>query len=182
LLAVAFLAAALASPSSSGAAPVVKYKCTGTVTYNGHAFNFFGGYLWSWSMSSQGTCIGGVAQQLTYSTRGFTMPSCGGPYYATGSPRTPTSLYLAETTVKNPKTGGSKSFLQQWVGRLPLQINAWQPVPSRYIPIGGITGLGAGVITKHVGTYQDPVVKMKLAFTFGGEEIPGTDQPDGGAC
>lgn len=181
VLAAVMLAGVLLAPSSGRAAPLVTYKCHGMITYQGHAFEWFGGHLWSWDLISNGTCIGGFAQQLTYSVTGRSMPSCGGPT-ATASPKEPNFVYLTVTTITNTNAGWSKTFRQQWVGLTPLQINAYNPVPSRYIPIGGITGVGIGAITKRAGTWADPIVRAKVVFMFAGEEIPGTDQPDGQAC
>jgi hypothetical protein len=165
-----------------GAAPVIKYKCAGSIQYHGHPFEYFPGViLWSWDFDSHGTCVGGVLKQLTYTVHGNTMPSCGGPR-ATQSRREPTSVYLTTTSVTNPKNGSTTVFRQQWVGFKPLQINHYSPVPSRYIPIGGIVGFGVINYGKPTGTYNATTLKGKVAFTFSGEEIPGTDQPDGEAC
>jgi hypothetical protein len=181
LLLVALCAGTVAGVQAPGGAiPLLKYKCVGTITYRGHAFPWYSTHLWRWSMTSSGTCVTGMLQKVTYSTKGFSMPACGGPYYATSSPNEPGSVYLATTSITTPGYGAQ--YDQQWVGLAPLTINRWEPVPSRYIPIGGTVGYGYGIRTMQGGTWGSPIIKVKVAFLFSGEEIPNTDQPDGGAC
>jgi hypothetical protein len=180
LIAGLALCATLGATSPGRATPVVTYKCTGSIVYSGSAFQFYSGWLWSWTFDSFGTCVGGVAQKLTYTVHGNSMPGCGGPIYATGSPKQPTSVYLVSTEVTSKRTGNTSEFRQQWVGG---QINKYSPVPSRYIPIGGITGYALIVNgNKNRGTWESPTITGKVAFAFGSEEIPNTDQPDGQAC
>jgi hypothetical protein len=174
------LGATMGATAPGNALPVVKYKCAGSITYHGHAFQYYNTWLWSWTFDSYGKCVGGFDQLLTYSVSGNSMPGCGGPTYATSSPKEPNGVYLATATVTNGKTGASESLLQQWVGG---QINRWDSVPSRYIPIGGITGYAAIVLgIMNTGTWDSPTIKGKVALAFGSQEIPGTDQPDSGAC
>ena len=175
------LAAALGSTAPGSAAPVVKYKCVGTIHYHGTAFTYFYTTLWHWSFDSHGKCVAGALRQVTYDVQGSSMPKCSGPS-GTSSWKSPYGTYLASTTLTN-EFGESSVALQQWVGIQQLQINARMSVPSRYIPIGGIVGYGTvPSLKKPIGTWEEPTVSGRVAFAFGSEEIPNTDQPDGQAC
>jgi hypothetical protein len=174
------LAAALGSIAPGSAAPLIKYKCVGTIHYHGHPFQFFTATHWSWTFDSHGTCVAGVLQKVTYDVSGSPTPDCL-PYYGTESRKVPGADYLAYTTITNNRSE-SLLFHHQWVGTDLLQINAWNPVPSRTIPIGGIVGLGIVSYGKPTGPWDDTTITGKVAFGFSSEEIPNTDQPDREAC
>jgi hypothetical protein len=186
-IAALLLGATLVAPATGSAAPVLKYKCTGTINYRGTSFAWNSGTLWGWRLDGGGTCKAGVLKTVTWALSGTSFPSCGGPV-ATGGGGYPYSDYMATMNVTDPATGNVEQLRQEWVmggivGPIRnIQINARYSVPSRYIPIGGITGLGAEVLGKATYGYGTSLIKSKVVFGVGHEEIPNTDQPDGQAC